>query len=281
MAFEKTTKISWATKTWNVIAGCTDVSPACKNCYAKYVAYKESEKGVSKFKGLAIESNSGTVRWTGELNVARERLFNEPGRWKEPSLIFVNSMSDLFWEEVPRDLVFKVLDKMFEADWHNYLILTKRANRMRLLVDEFCEHKNIDVLPGFIWLGVSVEDEKRASERLPLLDATKAEVKFVSCEPLLEEVDFSKYPVMDWYIVGGESVEIERDKFEARSFNSDWARKIKNFCEVTGAAFHMKQLGSNPVLESTKSFKGDDFNELPEELKVREYPKNASATTLR
>jgi len=273
MAFEKNTKISWATKTWNVIAGCKDVSPACKNCYAKYVANAEEKKGVSKFKDLTVEIKPGKVAWNGNLNVARERLFNEPKRWKEPSLIFVNSMSDLFFEAVDKELCFKILDKMFEADWHNFLVLTKRAERMKVLVDEYCTLKGLSELPDFIWLGVSVENEKLAGERLPLLAETKAAIKFVSCEPMLEEIDFEKYPVMDWYIVGGESVELDRPQSDARPFNINWARTVRDFCLNNGANFHMKQVGSNPEGVHIDAFKGDNFDEIPEDLKIREYPK--------
>lgn len=199
-------------------------------------------------------------------------MFNEPQRWKEPSLIFVNSMSDLFFEAVDKELCFKIFDKMREAPWHKYLVLTKRAGRMKEMVDAYCEYAGLDSLPDFIWLGVSVEDERRAALRLSLLDETRAKVKFVSCEPLLESVDFSKYPVMDWYIVGGESVELGRERGEARPFDIRWAYEIKAFCEANSTAFHMKQVGSNPVGVETEAFKGDSFEELPSDLQVREYP---------
>tara|TARA_B100000700_G_scaffold317619_1_gene409305 strand:+ start:346 stop:1170 length:825 start_codon:yes stop_codon:yes gene_type:complete len=270
--FKKNTNISWATKTWNIIAGCKKVSPACKNCYAMYVGRDNEEKGIEKYKGLTKINVNGTPDWTGKVNVAKERLFNDPKRWKESSIIFVNSMSDLFYEELSEEIIFKALDKMMEYNWHKYLILTKREKVMKEMVDKYCEARNLKILPDFIWLGVSVEDNKRAALRLPYLAETKAKVKFVSCEPLLEEVDFSKYPLMDWYIAGGESVEIGFNPNDARPFDVNWARKIRDFCKEAGVAFHMKQIGCNPVNAVKTNFKGDKLEDIPEDLLIREYP---------
>lgn len=270
--FNKKTNISWANRTWNVIAGCEKVSPACKNCYAMFVGNEAESKGVAKYKGLTTIATNGKPIWTGKVNIAGEKLFNEPKRWKESSIIFVNSMSDLFYEEVPKDLVFKILDKMLSYNWHKYLVLTKRSERMKTLVNEYCELKGFDKLPDFIWLGVSVENEKVAEKRINDLNETKSSISFISAEPLLEEVDFSKYPIMDWYIVGGESVEIGYDPKDARPFNVDWARKIRDFCKDSGAAFHMKQIGCNPIGAIKTNFKGDKLEDIPEDLLIREYP---------
>lgn len=271
--FKRKTNISWANKTWNVIAGCKRVSPACKACYAEVVSAREELRGVEKYKGLTtIPINGNRPMWNGKINIAKERLFNEPKRWKESSIIFVNSMSDLFYEEVPEDLIFKIFDKMIAYNWHKYLILTKREKRMKAVIDDYCALKNIDNLPEFIWIGVSVEDNKRAALRLPYLKETKCIVKFVSCEPLLEEIDFSKYPVMDWYITGGESVEIGFNPNEARIFDVNWARKIRDFCKEKGVAFHMKQIGCNPKGAIKKTFKGDSLDDIPKDLLIREYP---------
>jgi len=270
--FNKTTNISWANKTWNVIAGCDFVSPACKSCYAQAVSYKESEKGVEKYKGLTIIASNGKPVWNGKINVARERLFNEPKRWKEPSIIFVNSMSDLFYEAVSEELIFKIFDKMMDYNWHKYLVLTKREVRMKEMIDKYCEARNLDILPDFIWIGVSVEDEKRAALRIPVLAKTKAKTRFLSMEPLLEPIDLSKYPLMDWYIVGGESVEVGEDPTKARAFDVEWARKIRDFCKGNGVAFHMKQVGCNPVGCEKINFKGDKEEDIPVDLLIREYP---------
>ena len=181
-------------------------------------------------------------------------------------------MSDLFYEEVSEELIFKIFDKMMAYNWHKYLVLTKREARMKEMIDKYCEARDISILPDFIWIGVSVEDNKRAALRLPYLAETRCAVKFVSCEPLLEEVDFSKYPVMDWYIAGGESVEVGYDPNDARPFNVDWARKIRDFCKEKGVAFHMKQIGCNPIGAVKTNFKGDKLEDIPEDLLIREYP---------
>lgn len=237
-----------------------------------YVSSSEEKKGVAKFKDLTTIATNGRPVWNGNINVAKERLFNEPKRWKEPSIIFVNSMSDLFYEKVSEELIFKILDKMMEYNWHKYLILTKRSERMKILVNKYCELKNIDSLPDFIWLGVSVENNKVAEKRINDLNNTFSKIKFISAEPLLEEVDFSKYPLMDLYIVGGESVEIGYDPDDARPFDVNWARKIRDFCKDAGVAFHMKQICCNPVNAVKTNFKGDKLEDIPEDLLIREYP---------
>jgi protein gp37 len=272
MKNNRKTNISWANVTWNVIAGCEKVSPACKNCYAMFVGNKAESDGVAKYKGLTSIAANGKPVWTGKVNVAKEKMFNDPKRLKEPSIIFVNSMSDLFYDAVSEALIFKMLDKMMIYNWHKYLILTKREIRMKEMIDRYCEARNMVILPDFIWIGVSVEDKKRAALRLPYLAKTKASVKFVSCEPLLEEVDFSDYPLMDWYIAGGESVEVGFDPMEARPFDVNWARKISDFCKKAGVAFHMKQIGCNPVNAVKTNFKGDKLEDIPEDLLIREYP---------
>lgn len=175
--FKKKTNISWANKTWNVIAGCKKVSPACKNCYAMFVGNKNENEGVAKYKGLTTIMTNGKPNWTGKVNTAKEKMFNDPKRWKEPSVIFVNSMSDLFYEEVSEELIFKIFDKMMDYNWHKYLVLTKRESRMKKMIDKYCEARSISTLPDFIWIGVSVEDNKRAALRLPYLAETKASVK--------------------------------------------------------------------------------------------------------
>lgn len=271
--FNKKTNISWANKTWNVIAGCKKISPACKLCYAEVVSFRESEKGVEKYKGLTtIPVNGKRPVWNGKINIAKEKLFNEPKRWKDSSIIFVNSMSDLFYEGVSEDLIFKIFDKMMDYNWHKYLVLTKREKRMKEVIDKYCEARNLDVLPDFIWIGVSVEDKKRAALRLAYLATTRVSVKFVSAEPLLESIDFSKYPLMDWYIVGGESVEIGYNEKDARPFDVNWARKIRDFCKDSGVAFHMKQIGCNPLNAVKTNFKGDKVEDIPLDLLIREYP---------
>lgn len=270
--FNKKTNISWANKTWNIIAGCEKISPACRNCYAMYVGKENEEKGIPKYKGLTTIATNGKPVWTGKVNIAKEKMFNDPKRWKDPSIIFVNSMSDLFYEEVSEELVFKIFDKMLDYNWHKYLVLTKRSERMKVLVNEYCKLKGFEKLPDFIWIGVSVENKKVAEKRINDLNETNTSISFISAEPLLEEIDFSKYPLMDWYIVGGESVEIGFNPNDARPFDVNWARKIRDFCKESGVAFHMKQIGCNPINAVKTNFKGDKLEDIPEDLLIREYP---------
>lgn len=265
------TKISWANKTWNPLVGCALDSPGCTNCYAMKVAYREAEKGVAKFNDLTVLASDNPV-WNGNVRVAKERVLNDPGRWKEPTMIFVNSMSDLFYEAFDERIIFDLLDRMVKWDWHIFMVLTKREARMRDMVDAFCESRGLETLPRHIWMGVSVEDNKRAARRIPPLAETRAETRFVSMEPLLESVDLSGFPVLDWYIVGGESVELGESPKKARPFDVSWALAIAEYCKSVGAAFHFKQFGSNPVGVTLKAFKGDSPEEFPESVLIREYP---------
>ena len=272
MSSKNKTGISWAKYTWNILAGCEKVSSGCKNCYAMKVAYDAASKGVKKYEGLTKMGNNGIPVWNGEVKVARERVWNDPMRIKEPSIIFVNSMSDLFYEKFDKDIIFKALDKMMEINWHKYLILTKREDYMKKMVDIYCNERGIDNLPDFIWCGVSVENDGVAKKRITALSETRCLVKFVSMEPLIGEVDLTGLPVLDWYIVGGESVERNEDPLLARPFDLNWARKIRDYCKENGVAFHMKQIGCNPVGAKKVSFKGDTEDDIPEDLKIREYP---------
>lgn len=149
-----------------------------------YVGRENEKKGIPKYNGLTTIMTNGKPNWTGNINVAKEKMFNDPKRWKEPSIIFVNSMSDLFYEKVSEDLIFKIFDKMMEYNWHKYLVLTKREARMKKMIDKYCEARNLSVLPDFIWIGVSVEDNKRAALRLPYLANTKALVKICNIQKL-------------------------------------------------------------------------------------------------
>ena len=210
--------------------------------------------------------------WNGKVRVAKERVLNDPGRWKEPTMIFVNSMSDLFYEAFDEAIIFDLLDRMVKWDWHIFMVLTKREARMRDVIGAFCDSRGLETLPKHIWMGVSVEDNKRAARRIPPLVETRAETRFVSMEPLLEPVDLSGFPVLDWYIVGGESVELGENPKKARPFDVSWALSIAEYCKSVGAAFHFKQFGTNPVGVTLTAFKGDNPEEFPESVLIREYP---------
>lgn len=212
------TIISWTNKTWNVWSGCTKISAGCKNCYAHTIA--ENKRGTAAFpNGFDL-----TYRW---------HKLNEPLKIKEPSLIFVNSMSDLFWDKISDDDILRVFDVMHKSEranlGHSFQILTKRPERILEM-----DAKNLIEWTPNIWQGVSVENNKSLN-RIDLLRQTKAQVKFVSFEPLLEELFDLELTGIDWAIVGGES----GPKF--RAMEQDWARSIRDACVKFGTAFFYKQ----------------------------------------
>ncbi len=208
------TIISWTNKTWNVWSGCTKISAGCKNCYAHTIA--EQKRGTLAFpKGFDL-----TYRW---------HKLNEPMKIQEPSLIFVNSMSDLYWEQVTDDDILRVFEVMNRCDWHQFQILTKRPERVLEL-----ESKGVLSWTQNIWQGVSVETNK-TTNRIDLLKHTQAAVKFISFEPLLENLDNLDLSGIDWAIVGGESGS------GFRPMDQQWARTIRDVCVRDKTAFFYKQ----------------------------------------
>jgi len=240
-------KIEWTDATWNPVTGCDKISPGCTNCYAE---------GVAK-------------RWWGErpftdVQCHDDRL-EQPKGWKKSRLVFVNSMSDLFHEKVPDSFIAKVFEMMNACPQHKFQVLTKRPARMKAFLKDFYGLVNGEYKPIHnVWLGVSVENQKTADERLPLLLQTPAEVRFVSCEPLLDEVDLMAYmdhgigricPAcgqdrghnreiggsgcsgLDWVIVGGES------GHSGRPMKPAWPNKLHHQCKVAKVMFFFKQWG--------------------------------------
>ncbi|WP_280412567.1 phage Gp37/Gp68 family protein [Nocardia asiatica] len=240
------TSIEWTDKTWNPVTGCDKVSPGCDHCYAEGIA--------NRFAGTPQFPNGFGV------TLRAERL-GDPLKWRKPARVFVNSMSDLFHDDVPDKFIAKVFGVMAHADQHTFQVLTKRPGRMRSLLrsDAFRElvFKSVDIeLPDVmgddwplhnVWLGVSAEDQKWANIRIPALLDTPAAIRFVSAEPLLGPIDLGMWleddpekfdvPPLDWVIVGGESGR------KARPMHPDWARNLRNQCEKAGVAFHFKQHG--------------------------------------
>ena len=266
------TGISWTNDTWNPVMGCSLVSPGCTNCYAMKQAARMERMGSPKYAGLTKVVNGSPV-WTGEVRVADENTMTWPLRVRRPRLVFTNSMSDLFHEGLPRAAQFRVLDVMREADHHKFQVLTKRAGVMRDAVGEWLEMRGLEKMPEHVWLGVSVEDQKRADLRVPVLASIPCPVRFLSMEPLLGPVTLVHLPTMEWVIVGGESVERGRPRTDAAAFDPAWAVSLLEESRARGSAFHFKQLGCNPVSGFTLSFKGDKEDEFPDELRVREWPK--------
>ena len=268
-----TTKIEWSDSTWNPIGGCTRVSEGCRNCYAEIMAARFSDPG-QWGHGLArrVTLPDGTTdhRWTGKMVLHDHRL-DQPLRWKKPRRIFVNSTSDLFHENVPDEWIDRVFAVMALAPQHTFQVLTKRPARARdyMLAVGRCrswlyESPPVAANPSVrwrmplpnVWLGTSVEDQATADARIPHLLATPAAVRFLSCEPLLGPVtpDLTR---IHWVIVGGESGP------GARPMHPDWARGLRDQCEVAGVAFFMKQM-SGPRKASMPP--------IPDDLMVREFP---------
>ena len=265
------TKIEWADEVWNVVTGCTKVSAGCKNCYAERMA---------KRLGGRFGYPPAPDQFKVTLHPEQLKL---PLRWKKPRRVFVNSMSDLFHEDVPDDFIDNVFVYMKMAHAHTFLILTKRPERMlkwftrwtvggwdtpgiikhnaETIFGENSTSSSITWPRSNIWLGVSVEDQKTANERLPILAQIPAAKRFVSCEPLLGPIDFisDSYARFDWVIVGGESGP------GARPMDLEWAESIVTQCEVVGIPVFVKQLGGFPD-------KRNRMEEWPEELRVRQWP---------
>ncbi len=245
------TSIEWTDSTWNPIRGCTRISPGCIHCYAEENTALRSDPG-RWGAGYAKRTPDG-ARWTGKVELIEKHL-EDPLRWRKPRRIFVNSMSDLFHEALSDDDILRVFDVIYRAHLtrdHTFQILTKRPNRMR----GFCKRLRFDygslrlskarsnrrsVAPqlGTMWLGVSVENQRRVDERLPVLITTPAAVRFLSCEPLLERLDLNRWLAtgkIDWVIVGAESGR------RARPMDLDWVRDLRDQCNRNGVHFFFKQ----------------------------------------
>jgi protein gp37 len=261
------TKIEWTNETWNPIAGCSLASPGCTNCYAMKMAHRVGPN-FPHYAGLTKLTKGGPV-WTGKIAEAPEHIFAAPLRWKRPRMVFVNSMSDLFHEDVADEVIDRVFAVMALCDGtrtngrhHTFQVLTKRAERMhRYMTDPDTPYRvNAEivyiVMNGYrptrngcdwtpqkwplpnVWLGVSAEDQRRADERIPLLLDTPAAVRFISAEPLLGPLDLSRYLYrLGWCIAGGES------GAGARPSHPDWFRSLRGQCAGAGIPFFFKQWG--------------------------------------
>ena len=213
----RTTKIEWTERTWNPVTGCTKISSGCEHCYAEVMARRLCAMGNHKYQN-GFKSTTHA-----------DDLF-EPLRWKTPSTIFVCSMSDLFHKDVPFEFIDKVIDVIKMTSRHNYQILTKRADRMA----EYFASREI---PKNVWVGVTVESQATIF-RLDYLRNLKATVKFISCEPLLEDLGELNLTGIDWIIVGGES------GTQARPMKEDWILNIKEQADVKHIPFFFKQWGT-------------------------------------
>lgn len=249
--------IEWTDATWNPSRGCSLVSAGCTNCYAMRLAHRFSGPG-GAYEGLTKTTSHGPV-WTGEIRVVPE-LLDEPLHWSTPRRIFVNSMSDLFHEAVPDDFIGQVWRRMAWNQQHTFQILTKRPARMlkwlyahgqdAVFAGERAEYEQALKAHGWplrnVWLGVSVEDQATADERLPLLLQTPAAVRWISAEPLLGPIylNWDVWPDLNpngsglnWVVAGGESGPA------ARPAHPDWFRSLRDQCGAAGVPFFFKQWG--------------------------------------
>lgn len=296
------TKIQWTGATWNPVTGCTKVSAGCKNCYMFREYPRLARLGV---KGYAGGSPDLVRCWP-------ERL-GEPLHWKKPRRVFVNSMSDLFHESIPEEFIDRVWAVMALTPHHTFQILTKRPERMLHYLDAHrgekmryervlmeadalrADHAKLHLssiavgnpvlwpLPN-VWLGVSVEDQKTANERIPLLLQTPTAVRFISYEPALGPADFTQIKCvgagfmnaltgedaedhgmvsdgLDWVICGGESGP------DARPMHPDWARSVRDQCVAAGVPYFMKQMHIDGKLVK-------EIDQFPADLRLRQYPRN-------
>lgn len=238
-------KIEWTDATWNPIRGCTKVSPGCQHCYAE--TFAERFRGVT---GHPFEHGF-------DLRLVPEKLA-EPLRWTTPKMIFTNSMSDLFHEKVSNDYIFKVAKVMQLANWHTYQVLTKRAKRMQQLLNGLLYEA---ALEKHIWWGVSVEDRKHGFPRIKALQNTPASIKFLSIEPLLEDLGEIDLNGISWVIVGGESGP------KARPMRPEWVISIKEQCAVNNIPFFFKQWGGVHKSRNGREIESRTYNEFPKIIK--------------
>lgn len=243
------TTIEWTDATWNPVAGCAVITPGCTNCYAMRMAARLDAMGVPKYKGLTRKSGDRYV-WTGKVRLDEAALAG-PMSWRKPRRIFVNSMSDLFHEDVPADFVARVWEVMRHTPHHTYQILTKRPERMRQVLAEI----NRVVLPN-VWLGTSVEDAPVVS-RLNDLRGTPAAIRFVSFEPLIGSVANANFEGIDWAIVGGESGP------RSRPMKEEWVDEIRLRCAASGTVFFFKQWGGRNKKAAGRLYQGRTWDELP------------------
>ncbi len=228
--------IEWTDATWNPVTGCTKISPGCKHCYAERMA--------KRLKAMGQKNYANEFELT-----LQPHMVELPLKWRQPSQVFVNSMSDLFHMDVPASYIKSVFDVMRRAHWHQYQVLTKRSERLRELSPELAWEPQI-------WMGVSVEN-KDYLYRIDDLRATGAHVKFLSIEPLLGPLPKLNLRQIDWVIVGGESGP------GARPMHPDWVRQIRDQCLRADVPFFFKQWGGPVKSKTGRLLDGRTWDEMP------------------
>lgn len=249
------TSIEWTEATWNPTTGCDRTSPGCDRCYALTLAKRLKAMGQPKYQLDGDPRTSGP----GFRLTVHEDTLSIPIRWREPRVIFVNSMSDLFHRSVPVEFIRRVFDVMDATPQHTYQLLTKRSRRLAKLAPVLSWPQNL-------WLGVSVESDAYAFRADHLRSVEHAAVKFLSVEPLIGAVPSLVFTGIDWVIVGGESGS------GARPLEIQWVLDIRDRSVDAGAAFFLKQLGSAWAKDNGFRGKGHDIDEWPESLRERRMP---------
>ncbi len=242
MSMSENSKIEWTDSTWNPVRGCSKVSPGCAHCYAETFA--------ERFRGV----RGHPFEFGFDLRLVPEKL-GDPIRWSRPRKIFVNSMSDLFHEDVPDEYIEKVCRVMLAANWHTYQVLTKRAERMRSLLSGKLRSA---AQASHIWWGVSVENRQHGLPRVDRLRAARPQVAFLSIEPLLEDLGAFSLEGIHWVIVGGESGP------GARPMDPAWVRSIRGLCEHAGVPFFFKQWGGVRKKKNGRTLDGRTFDGYPD-----------------
>jgi len=251
--------IEWTEATWNPTTRCDKISPGCDHCYAVTLARRLQAMGQAKYHADPHPRTSGPgIRLT-----LHPDALDQPRRWREPRVIFVNSMSDLFHPEVDLDYIRRVFDVMAETPQHTYQVLTKRSKRLAQVAPEL--HWPVNV-----WMGVSVESDRYAF-RAEHLRSVPAAVRFLSVEPLIGPVPSLDFANLDWVIVGGESGP------GARPLDLDWVVDVQERSTAAGAAFFLKQLGSVWARANGLRGKAHDMSEWPTELRIRSMPDSSVA----
>jgi protein gp37 len=236
--------IEWTDATWNPVRGCTKITPGCDHCYAE--TFAERFRGV---KGHPYEQGF-------DLRLVPEKLA-EPLRWKTPKMVFVNSMSDMFHKDIPENYVVAICRVMQQANWHTYQVLTKRSSLMRNMLQGPIRFAG--ELPH-IWWGVSVEDRVHGLVRIEHLRQAPAAVRFLSVEPLLEDLGQIDLEGIHWVIVGGES------GAGARPMRREWVLSIRDQCERHDVSFFFKQWGGVRKSQAGRELDGRTYDEVPERV---------------
>jgi protein gp37 len=237
--------IEWTSATWNPTTGCDQISAGCDNCYALILARRLKAMGQPKYQ------NDGDPRTSGPgFGVAvHPTALNIPRRWRQPRLVFVNSMSDLFHARVPRSFVHEVFQVMADTPQHTYQILTKRSRRLRLMADEL-------PWPPNVWMGVSVESREQVY-RAADLRVVPAAVRFLSCEPILGSLGDLDLARIGWVIAGGESGR------EHRAVEPEWIREIRDQCQALQVPFFFKQWGGPTPKSGGRLLDGRTWDQMP------------------